>query len=207
MSLVTKQQKIRRTQAEIRVFREKALLRAALVTVAKFDIEGATVARICAEADASRGLITHYFDNKEDLLVAALSNLFNEAQSFKDAIARDDNLSAITRIHDIANSSFQAPVYTWEMAAAWQAYSNASRFNKAYQEPIRLSTQKFINTVAPLFKLLAAEQPLRLQPEEAARGLFIFINGLWNSMASEENDIRAEEAIMQCDVYINGCLK
>ena len=64
MTLLASKEKTRRTHSETRLFRQKALLKAALVTVAKFDIEGATVARICAEAGASRGLITHYFANK-----------------------------------------------------------------------------------------------------------------------------------------------
>lgn len=199
--------KTNRTHTETRVFRQKTLLKAALVTVAKFDIEGATVARICAEAGASRGLITHYFASKEDLLVASLSSLFDEAQILKDSIANDDSLTAIERIRRIANSSFEAPIYSWEMAAAWQAFSNTSRYNPAYKEPIRLSTQKFSDTVSPLFELTALQQPLRINSKDAARGLFILINGLWNSMASEDNGIESEEAIMQCDVYISGCLK
>ena len=207
MTLLASQQKIRRTHTETRLFRQKTLLKAALVTVAKFDIEGATIARICSEAGASRGLITHYFAGKEDLLVASLSSLFDEAQTLKDSIAEDDSLTAIERISRIANSSFQSPVYSWEMAAAWQAFSNASRYNAAYKEPIRLSTQKFCDTVSPLFELVSLQQPLRLNPKDAARGLFILINGLWNSMASEDNGIQSDEAIMQCAVYISGCLK
>ena len=208
MTPLRKQQsKVRRTHTETRVFRQKTLLKAALVTVARYDIEGATVARICAEAGASRGLITHYFENKEDLLVASLSSLFDEAQALKDSIAEDDSLTEIERIRRIAYSSFEAPIYSWEMAAAWQAFTNTSRYNSAYKEPIRLSTQKFSDTTSPLFHLIALQQPLRLNSKDAARGLFILSNGLWNSMAAEDNGIEPQEAMMQCNVYIEGCLK
>jgi TetR/AcrR family transcriptional repressor of bet genes len=207
MTLIASQKKTRRTHTETRIFRHKTLLKAALLTVAKFDIEGATVARICAEAGASRGLINHYFTSKEDLLVAALSSLFDEAQTLKGSIAEDTSLTAIERISRIAYSSFEAPIYSWEMAAAWQTFSNTSRYNAAYQEPIQLSIQKFCGTVCPLYELVSLQKPLRLNPKDAARGLFILINGLWNSMASENNGIRPDEAVMQCDVYINGCLK
>jgi TetR/AcrR family transcriptional repressor of bet genes len=207
MTLPASQEKTRRTHTETRLFRQKTLLNAALVTVAKFDIEGATIARICSEAGASRGLITHYFSSKEDLLVASLSSLFDEAQIAKESIADDDSLTAIERIRRIAYSSFQAPVYSWEMAAAWQAFTNTSRYNSAYKEPIRISTQRFSKTVSPLFELIALRQPLRLDSKDAARGLFILINGLWNSMASEDNGIEPQAAITQCNVYIEGCLK
>jgi len=207
MTLLASREKPRRTHTEIREFRQKTLLKAALVAVAHFDIEGATVARICAEAGASRGLIAHYFASKEDLLIASLSSLFDEAQIIKESIANDASLTAIERIRRIAHSSFQAPVYSWETAAAWQSFTNTSRYNAVYKEPIRLSTQKFSDTVSALFDSAALQQPLRLTSKDAARGLFILINGLWNSMASEDNGIESIEAIMQCDVYISGCLK
>ena len=88
-ALATAPKKPRKRQSEIREFRRSSLLHAALVTVAEFDIEGATVARICARAGASRGLISHYFSNKEELLVAALRGLFDEAQALKESIAAD----------------------------------------------------------------------------------------------------------------------
>lgn len=204
--LIKQRSKVRRTHTEARAFRQKTLLKAALVTVAKYDIEGATVARICAEAGASRGLITHYFESKEDLLVASLSSLFDEAQILKELIAGDDSLTAVERIRRIAYSSFEAPIYSWEMAAAWQAFTNTSRHNSAYKEPIRLSVQKFSDTASPLFELIALQQPLRLDSKDAARGLFILINGLWNSMAADDNGLEPKEAIMQCNVYISGCL-
>jgi TetR/AcrR family transcriptional repressor of bet genes len=207
MTKAAAQKKIRRTHSETREFRQNTLLRAALVTVAKFDIEAATIARICAEAGASRGLITHYFESKQALLVAALSSLFDEAQALKESIATDPDLTAVERIRRIAYSSFQAPIYSWEMAAAWQAFSNSSRYNPVYKAPLQLSAQKFSDTVVPLFDLIELQQQLRLDAIAAARGLYVLISGLWNSMACDEDGIKPQEAMMQCDVYIEGCFK
>ena len=197
----------RRRQAEIREFRRTSLLRAALVTVAEFDIEGATVARICARAGASRGLISHYFSGKQELLVAALRGLFDEAQGLKEKIASDTTLPPIERIRRIAHSSFEAPIYSWEMAAAWQAFTNASRHSPAYQAAIRQSTQQSVATVIPLFELLAAEQILRGSISECTMGLFILIDGLWNSLATGKDDLKPQQAIGLCDIYIEGCLE
>ncbi|MGB5705673.1 MAG: TetR family transcriptional regulator, partial [Arenicellales bacterium] len=82
------------SQAENREYRRASLLQAAIITVARYDIEGATVERICNEAGASRGLIAHYFDSKESLLLAALENWFNTALGIKTHIAQDTSLSA-----------------------------------------------------------------------------------------------------------------
>ncbi len=199
--------KPRRRQTEIREFRRRSLLRAALVTVGKYDIEAATVARICAEADASRGLIAHYFSSKEELLVSAIGGLFDEARILKETIAGDTSLDPVERIRRISHSSFKAPIYTWEVAAAWQAFSNASRHNSAYREPICTSTQNSVNTVTPLFVLLSEQKRLRISVTEAAMGLFILIDGLWNSLATGKDKLQIEQAISLCDTYIEGCTK
>ncbi|WP_261843285.1 TetR family transcriptional regulator [Aliamphritea ceti] len=195
------------TKAETRAIREKSLLRAALVTVARYGIEGATVARICSEAGASRGLISHYFVSKDALLIAALQGLFDEAQTLKENIAADQSLPLTERIRGIAHSSFQAPVYSWEMAAAWQAFTNACRFTPLYLEPIQDSTEQFNDTVRLLFIALGDEQNLAVSPAAAARGLFILIDGLWNSLATGKDDMTPEEATQMCDVFISGCLQ
>jgi len=119
-----------------------------------------SVARICAEAEASRGLIAHYFASKEELLLAALHGLFDDAQARKQAIASDTGLDAVERIRRIAHSSFQAPVYSWEIAAT-----------------------------------------------NAAIGLFILIDGLWNSLATGKDDLQTAQAMALCDTYIEGCLR
>lgn len=192
-------------QADIRRLRRSSLLRAALETVAHHDIEGATVARICARAGASRGLIAHYFDSKEDLLLTALRGLFEDAQAQKDSIAKDNTRSAQDRIKAIARSSFESPVYSWEMTAAWQAFSNASRHNHAYREPIRESTRRSVATVTPLFEQLARDRRLRLEPAAASLGLFTLIDGLWNSLATDKDALQPAQAIQHCEVYIEGC--
>ncbi len=87
----------RRTQAENRVYRRRSLLDAAIRTVARHDIHGATVERICAEAGASRGLIANYFDSKEALLLAALEEWYRQSIAIKSAMAANPDLTAEAR--------------------------------------------------------------------------------------------------------------
>ena len=199
--------KPRRRQADIRAFRRTSLLRAALETVGEFDLEGATVARICERAGASRGLISHYFNNKEDLLLAALITLFDDAQALKASIAADGSVPPFERIRRIAHCSFKPPVYSWEAAAAWQAFTNASRHNPAFRDAICQSTQASVATVRPLFTQIAKTDALRNTPKNAAIGLFIFIDGLWNSLATGKDTLRPKQAIKLCDIYLAGCLE
>lgn len=196
----------RRSQAENREFRRQSLLEAAIVTVAKYDIAGATVERICAQAGASRGLIAHYFDSKEDLLLASLTNWFDLALDIKKSIAADDSLDAETKLRQLSYSSFDNPSYSWETAAAWQAFTNASRHNPAYAEPIRKAS-KFSNSVTtPLFEQASRDRNRKLNSKKAAMGLYILDDGLWNSLATGKDDLTIKQAKAYCDAYIDGCL-
>jgi len=196
----------RRNQAENREFRRKSLLRAAIVTVAKYDIAGATVERICAQAGASRGLIAHYFDSKEDLLIAALTDWFDLALGIKKKISEKHALSARAKIREIAYSSFSNPAYSWETAAAWQAFTNASRHNKAFARPIRDASKYSNAIVEPLFEQAAKELGVKIDSRKSAIGLYILDDGLWNSLATGKDDLTIKQAKAYCDLYIEGCL-
>ncbi len=195
------------TQAENRQYRRASLLDAAIKSVARYDINGATVERICAMAGASRGLIAHYFDSKEALLLAALNNWFEMALSIKTEIAKNDDLSAERRIRAIAYSSFTNPSYSWEISAAWQAFTNAGRHNPAYAKPIRNASRYAIKLVTPLFAEAGADCGVELDPKQAATGLYILDDGLWNSLATGKDKLTLKQARTCCDHYIDGCLK
>ena len=50
--------------------RRQLLIEAAERCLAEHGIQGFTIDRICREAKVSRGLISHYFAGKDDLLAA-----------------------------------------------------------------------------------------------------------------------------------------
>ena len=196
----------RRNQAENREFRRKSLLQAAITTVAKFDIAGATVERICTQAGGSRGLIAHYFDSKEELLLAALTDWFDLALGIKRKISEDHTLSAKAKIKQIAYSSFSNPSYSWETAAAWQAFTNASRHNKVYAKPIRDASRYSNAIVEPLFEQAARDHGVQVDARKSAVGLYILDDGLWNSLATGKDDLTVKQAKAYCNFYIEGCL-
>ncbi len=196
----------RLTQAENRKFRRESLLRAAIVTVAQFDIAGATVERICAQAGASRGLIAHYFENKEELLLAALAHWFDTALFIKRQIADDASLSAYQRIKQVAYASFSSPSYSWETAAAWQAFTNASRYNQRYAEPIYRASRNTHALLEWLFAQAAQDRHLKIDARKAAVGLYILDDGLWNSLATGKDNLTLSQATEYCDGYIDGWL-
>ncbi len=196
----------RRTQAENRVYRRRRLLDAAIRAVARHDIHGATVERICAEAGASRGLIAHYFDSKEALLLAALEEWYRQSIAIKSTIAANTDLTAEARLRLVAHSSFTPPTYRWEMAAAWQAFTNASRYHPDFARPIRRTCCRVTAIVRELFEGAAQERGIEIVAAQCALGLYILDDGLWNSLATGKDRLTRKSAQALCDRYIDGCL-
>ena len=196
---------VRMSQAENRRFRRRSLLQAAMKTVARYDIQGATVERICAEAGASRGLIAHYFESKEALLLAALEDWFQAAIEIKREIASDQSLSAEQRIRQISSANFSQPSYSWENAAAWQAFTNASRHDPAYAHAIRTASRQVRRLLKPLFAQAARERKVFIDAEFAARSLYILGDGLWCSLASGKDDLKVGTARKICEQFVDGC--
>lgn len=200
-----KEPPVRMSQAENRRFRQQSLLRAAMKAVARYDIRGATVERICAEANASRGLIAHYFESKEALLLAALEDWFKTSFSIKRDIGDDHSLSAEQRIRAISLSSFSAPAYSWENAAAWQAFTNASRHDRAYARSIRSASRNVRRLTAPLLEKAARERNTKIDAKLFAKNLHALEDGLWNSLATGKDGLTIREARKACEQFIDGC--
>ncbi len=194
-----------RTQAENREYRRRSLLDAAIRAVAKYDIQGATVEIICAEAGASRGLIAHYFKSKDALLLAAFEGWYQRSLEIKSRIAADAGLTAEQRLRQVARSSFVAPTYSWEIAAAWQAFTNASRHRIEFARPIARASEHVTAIVRNLFKCAALENGVHIDAAECAVGLYILSDGLWNSLATGKDGLTDVAAQSLCDRYIDGC--
>ena len=197
----------RRTQRENRIYRRKSLLSAAIHAVAHHDIQGATVERICERAGASRGLIAHYFDSKEALLLAALEDWYQQSIDVKSSIAGETGKSALERLRLVAHSSFRPPTYSWEMAAAWQAFTNASRYHPEFAQPIHRTSRRVTAIVESLFVEVAEELGLRIDCRQSALGLYVLDDGLWNSLATGKDRLSRKAAMALCDRYIDGCLQ
>ena len=196
-----------RNRAENRTYRRECLIRSAIAAVAEHDLAGATVERICHGAGASRGLIAHYFDSKEELLLTAAGETYDaQAMAVKAAIAADKSLSGEARLKSMARSSFEAPIYSPHAIAAWQAFSNASRFQPAFMAVIRQVSENLQELYRPAFAAAAEERGTSLDANRAAIGLVVLVDGLWNSLATGRDALAPKDAIEIAHRFIEGCL-
>ena len=194
-----------RNQSENRDYRKKSLLRATIATIASFGVEGATNAKICAEAGASRGMSAHYFKSKEELLTASFAHIFEDATAIKQSIVDSSELSALERIHRCAAESFQPPNFGWENLAAWQAFTSASTYTLGFQKVIKTYNDSLFNTYFSLFTEANTGRCMSVSEKQATLGLLALLDGLWMNIAMKKNDITDKSAITACNSYIDGC--
>ncbi|WP_261843342.1 TetR/AcrR family transcriptional regulator [Aliamphritea ceti] len=193
------------TQVENREFRRKSLLEASVRTVAQQGVEGATIAKICAEAGASRGMSAHYFSSKEDLLAACLSKMFSDALDIKRQIGADTASDPLTLIHRCAAASFQPPGFDTDVLAAWQAFTSASRYTERYREIIQDNNRQMMAFYLQLFGHSGIKSNLRLPAKQATLGLLALLDGLWSNIALNKNELSTDDATQACKSYIQGC--
>jgi AcrR family transcriptional regulator len=60
--------------------RRAAVVEATCQVIARAGLEGATMRAIASEAGCSTGLVTHYFHNKDEIILASVSHVFGKAR-------------------------------------------------------------------------------------------------------------------------------
>ena len=195
-----------RNREENREYRRESLIQGAIAAVALYDITNATVDLICRHAGVSRGLIAHYFDSKEHLLVVACETIGDQAMPLKREIMDDSRLSGLQKLRRIAKTSLQAPTYNRQEMAAWQAFTNASRSHAIYRQPIQAHCERLTAMYCSLFEQAAVEQGKIIHARHAGLGLGLLLDGLWSSLLTGKDGVTTDAAISICEQYLHGLL-
>ena len=102
--------------------RRRKIAELAADVIAREGLAAATVRRIAAEVGYSTTIVTHYFANKQELLLSAYRLVANEStERFDAAVARDpgdlvESLLALTATDDSSFRGWRVYVAFWEMA-------------------------------------------------------------------------------------------
>ncbi len=113
--------KFKRESAEAR---QHALILATLDLVAEQGVRGATVRGIADRADVTQGLIRHYFNSKEELIVAAYEHHMNSMTDQTFAPANEVEASAQAKLAAFVTASLTPPVVDPRAIALWASFLN-----------------------------------------------------------------------------------
>jgi TetR/AcrR family transcriptional regulator, transcriptional repressor of bet genes len=163
--------------------------------VAEYGFEQATIVRIAREAGYTTGMVAHYFDSKQDIIVAALRLILQriEARLTKPGISpRPDLLAVLTEALPIEPQRYTECAF-W--TAFWGQVSADKRLRRinawVHREYMRLFERCLAEGWPEWADWGSATR------EQVLRSVVTFINGLTASAVVSRNDWPAERQIGQ----------
>jgi AcrR family transcriptional regulator len=195
-----------RTHPEIQEFRRKALIEATIASLARHGVAHTTVRMICAAAGISPGLLTHYYESKDELMAAAFAHLFGEVTrkvQKQQAKAAD---TAYARLKSMPAAIFSASVCNASNRHAFLAFWHEIRFSKPVRDVNRRLYSDYTARMQTLFAAAAAEQGQSIDSESAAIGYIALVDGLWLELSIDDRAVSHERAIHLCCDSIDRAL-
>jgi TetR/AcrR family transcriptional repressor of bet genes len=163
--------------------------------VAQYGFEQATIVRIAREAGYTTGMVAHYFDTKQDIIVAALRLILTriEARLTKPAAEGASDLQAVL------TETLPIDAQRYIECAFWTAFWGQVSADKRLRRINVWLHQEYMR----LFKRCIAEgwpewaQWSARVREQVLRSIVTFINGITASAVVNQSDWPAERQIEQ----------
>ena len=194
-----------RTHPEINEYRRRTLIEGALRSLAEHGVSGTTVSTISRAAGASRGLLGHYFANKDDVMVAALDHLFGRiAATVRMAVEATDGPT--DKLLAVPASLFSAATFTELNRTALLALWHETRFNDKVRAANRRLYRDYIIRMDLMIRAAAAEQGLEIESRQTALTFIALSDGLWLGLSIHDNVLTGEQAVVICQDQIKRAL-
>jgi len=184
-------------RARIEEIRRQELTEAAYEILQEAGIAGTTLAKVAERAGMSKGIVLHYFRDKDDLLEAVMR--------LANALLRDEVVRRMRRakgdrgrIEAIVAANFSPAFFKPEICNAWLSLCAEVPRNSEFGRIQRVIHARMrSNLVSPLRALLPANAV-----EPAALGITAMIDGLWLRFGLSLGGLTREQALAEMDRYL-----
>lgn len=154
--------------------RRKQLVEAAIAAIHEHGFANATVARIARRAGISAGMVHHYFEDKDELLVATMRHLLAELRA--DAVARLATCrDPESRIGAIIDACFGDSQFDGQVFSAWLALYGNARQSPRLMSILSLYHRRLRSSLLHDLRHLVGEA----EANRLADGIAAMIDGLW----------------------------
>jgi len=173
--------------------RRQALIDATAKCLAEKGVAATSVRAICAAAGVSSGLLTHYFEGVDALILATYRDVGQRVSQAMDAAivaAGDDPLD---RLRAFLQANFRAPVLDADLLATWIAFWSLIKSNA---DVAAAHAEIYAASRTQLEGLVAAAGPgfSPAQVRLKAIGLTALVDGLWLEYCLDPTSFSAAEA-------------
>ena len=181
--------------------RKDQLMDAAILCIHEEGVARASVQRISRRAGLSPGIVAHYFEDKDGLLVATLRRM---NKGLSDAVvarmSRAETPEA--RLWAILDAHFADEQFTAPMVDAWFALWGKMREVPELQRIQRIYERRLASNLRHALRPLVPPQRV----EAAADALGAMIDGLWAKAAQPTNTLDAARARRVFAGYLDAVL-
>jgi len=182
--------------------RRRELIIATLESIRKHGYMNSTINTISAESGLSRGLISHYFKNKDDLLLFAFRYLTERLEEFHRYVVRS---SAQNQFEKLLFGAMVPFVGEKPYREVWLHFWSASRLQPEVAEVHRALWGAYREGSKRRIASLAKERGLKIDVQATALMYTQLIDGLWLGLVLENAyDDRTCRRILRdwlCDVF------
>lgn len=181
--------------------RRKELRQAAFAVLEREGIAGATLEKVAAQAGASKGIVLHYFRNKQELFEHAM----REANAvLRDAVVARLRLARtpMERLDAVIEGNFEEHLFRPPLCHAWLSLcaevprdEKLARIQKALHARMRSNLLSGLNGLAS-----------ETDANDIALGVTALIDGLWLRLGLEPGSVSREQAIRQVKDFVSARL-
>lgn len=177
--------------------RRSLLVEAALRCLARDGIQGFTIDRICSEAGVSRGLINHYFDGKDGLLIEVYRGSLYAGVSSRIRRATESaspDAPPGARLAAIVDATFHPGFFARERLRVWLALWDEISVNPALQAVHRELYRAYRDEIATVVGQVAKARGRQVNPVPIAQSFVALVDGLWLEWCLDDTAVSAEQA-------------
>jgi TetR/AcrR family transcriptional repressor of bet genes len=184
-------------RASIEEIRRRELTEAAYEILQEQGIAGTTLAKVAERAGMSKGIVLHYFRNKDDLLEAVMR--------LANALLRDEVVRRVRRakgdrgrVEAIVAANFASSFFKPEICNAWLSFCAEVPRNREFSRIQRAIHGRMRSNLMPALRALLPPDKV----ESAAIGITAMIDGLWLRFGLSLGGLTREQAVAEMDRYL-----
>lgn len=192
---------MRNGRTSIEQIRRRDLIDAAYQTFLEHGLQGMTMARIGERAGMSHGIVNYYFTGKDELVSAVVRKanfLIMQGTAARLRAAKNPR----ERVSAIIASNFTSDLFTRDTARAWVSYYAAIGRHPAFERLQHVVDRRLHSNLMHALKQLATAE----RAAETARGVSLFIDGLWLRRARAGGEAEDRAAISTLESFVDGQL-
>jgi TetR/AcrR family transcriptional regulator, transcriptional repressor of bet genes len=188
---------------DIKDVRRTQLIEATIDSIARYGFARTTLADVARQAKLSQGIVSFYFESKEELLVATLRHMVEAYEAFSAAAAKRAGQSPAARLEALVAADFDPAMASRKQVTVWYAFWGETRWRKEFLDLCtRWSATYQERTRALVQQVVDAGGYEGLDAAVIARGLNAMIDGLWLNILLDTKACDRKEALRVCRSYL-----